>query len=707
MVLPDAYPPVNGFTRNVEQSISLGDIGCGLESGGGIVYHFYPSSVQGMWDPLINALCSNEGYQLGDDLLLFNYDWRKELNPDRPLPDTPTTTVARLDSLINDVVNVHPRPGADRLTIISHSMGGLVVQAYLRRFRNTHHVFRWITLGTPFQGTVDAFSALFSANPGPIGSLNKWRIMALHYAREVGDMVQEFVPVWEMLPTPYFDTHAPGAPGVWEGHGVYAELGLQPWPLRRVSHPIVAGNQYSCQQVKQNDCLDCWRGLWRHNGYSRQYCSRYQSDYMDMNPENRIDNVDTWLIACPNRLTLRGVAHYEKWPATWGNPFSSIFYYSDKYDINFCGGDGVVPTWSATTANVDTTRLHVRYCDDIAHRDLVRDADLAAYVADIAMDKPLGWYDSQFPGDPDLINNSDNDNERAWSIEYRNDVAVWIPPGKKDYEELPVYPVALELADRNTGQVLVWIMQVSDPHTGETATVPVILDDRFVGYAFGNQITLASNHMGAMALRLIIRPSPELFPPAGAPADKAGAIPEDAVFTVLGQLSIYTNMFDWRFPDPDTGTEDYIEFNRLGYGNVHMGFQAYVDFDIVGGAVSQHELELHVDSDGDGEEDYIVTQVGSGEGSPGGLLTAEPNPFNPVTTLHWAMPSGSQEGTLLIYDVSGHIVYRRDRLAGSRGRLRWTGQDMQGKRVSSGMYIAVLVDRSGHRLDSCKLVLMK
>lgn len=57
------------------------------------------------------------------------------------------------------IVRLCDETGNDRIIILAHSMGGLVVRAYLRTHGNSH-IARVITLGTPHHGTVLANCAI-------------------------------------------------------------------------------------------------------------------------------------------------------------------------------------------------------------------------------------------------------------------------------------------------------------------------------------------------------------------------------------------------------------------------------------------------------------------------------------------------------------------------------------------------------------------
>ncbi len=705
MTVPGAYPPESGFMRNVDAVLlnPVAGVNTGLAQFPGV--YIAPEANMNMWDPLIDNLLQQHGYEMGYDLFLFNYDWRKDLSPTHVLPDDLTPTVTRLDSLVHHIRDVVQHPGSERLTVISHSLGGLVAQAYMRWNSADHGVFRWIALGVPFQGTVDAFSGLYSANAGPVASIPViGDLISASAARRTADLVQEFVPHWELLPTPHFDGNAPAVPGIWEGPEIFADAGVYPANMRRISIP--AYPQYSCDNVEQNYGGCCWNESWKHNDYSRQWSNFFQRDYMGMQGGDMITDVDTWLLVCPNLPTLRGVARYEKESWFWPSWIPSSLRYSTKYDVFFSDGDGTVPAWSAATVNAE--QVHTRYCNIIRHREMVQNQDVADFLTAIVTDQSLTWYDDDFPTDPQQILNPFYDNGRAWLIDWRLDTAVWQQQGMRTYSELPVYPITIELIDRNTGQMLVGTTRVASTSDPDGEIVPLVLDHRFKGLSVGHQLMIGSNCMEPMSLRLVIRPSPELFVPEDVPAAKDSAIPVDAEFTILGQLAIHDINYTWLFPDLDQVGDEFLEFNRLSSYGATYGFQAYVNFEIIGGDIQESELDLHVDSDGDGEEDYIVTRVDP-EGTPllmQPLLTASPNPFNPVTEIRWQLPDATG-ATLVIYDVTGRVVKHYDLGGRQEGSWLWDGRDGSGRNVPSGVYFAALQNAGFRRLALQKLTLIR
>ena len=70
------------------------------------------------------------------------------------------------------------------------------------------------------------------------------------------------------------------------------------------------------------------------------------------------------------------------------------------------------------------------------------------------------------------------------------------------------------------------------------------------------------------------------------------------------------------------------------------------------------------------------------------LFDAYPNPFNPSTTISYALPEAAKV-SLNIYDVSGRLVQRLvngDVVDAGRQDTVWRGRDENGRQVAAGMY---------------------
>ncbi len=88
-----------------------------------------------------------------------------------------------------------------------------------------------------------------------------------------------------------------------------------------------------------------------------------------------------------------------------------------------------------------------------------------------------------------------------------------------------------------------------------------------------------------------------------------------------------------------------------------------------------------------------------------GLTGAIPNPFNPMTTLHFNLPA-SQQATLAVYDIQGRLVRTLVNavLPAGPGEARWDGLDQNGRGVSSGTYFARLTTAGQTSVKTLTLV---
>ncbi len=86
-------------------------------------------------------------------------------------------------------------------------------------------------------------------------------------------------------------------------------------------------------------------------------------------------------------------------------------------------------------------------------------------------------------------------------------------------------------------------------------------------------------------------------------------------------------------------------------------------------------------------------------GIEGLTLGNHPNPFNPSTTIFFELPQAGP-ASLRIYDLAGRLLQERtwDNLPQGRGEFQWNGRDLDGRALSSGVYLYRL-DTRDHSLS--------
>jgi len=148
-------------------------------------------------------------------------------------------------------------------------------------------------------------------------------------------------------------------------------------------------------------------------------------------------------------------------------------------------------------------------------------------------------------------------------------------------------------------------------------------------------------------------------------------------------------------------------------------------------AIDDAEATLHVRPiEGDADGLSVVTEVGMvdvavASGSPenpsltlnasddapavavdGLALRAAPNPFNPKTTVHFALRQAGPV-SLRIHDVAGRLVrdFRPGTLPAGPAAIEWDGTDDAGRYVASGVYLVRVV--AGDQRETTRILLLK
>ncbi|QUH25981.1 lipase family alpha/beta hydrolase [Serpentinicella alkaliphila] len=113
-----------------------------------------------IYSPFIKGL-QKIGYELGKDLFICYYDWRK----------------SNVDSarkyLIPLIDQIKQRNISKKIDIICHSMGGIVARTYIQNYYYRKDIDKLIMIGTPNKGAISAY--YFWSNGDFIGSKDKKR----------------------------------------------------------------------------------------------------------------------------------------------------------------------------------------------------------------------------------------------------------------------------------------------------------------------------------------------------------------------------------------------------------------------------------------------------------------------------------------------------------------------------------------------------
>lgn len=107
-----------------------------------------------IYDNLRDTLTSND-YAEGQNFDVFCYDWRKEI--DLPsLPDSEITDKYLVSSFKQKIDEFFTQNNNQKINLVGHSMGGLVIRAYAQRY-GMEKINKIVTVGSPHYGTVKAY----------------------------------------------------------------------------------------------------------------------------------------------------------------------------------------------------------------------------------------------------------------------------------------------------------------------------------------------------------------------------------------------------------------------------------------------------------------------------------------------------------------------------------------------------------------------
>jgi Tol biopolymer transport system component/pimeloyl-ACP methyl ester carboxylesterase len=131
---------------------------------------------------------AHDGYVLGDDFVIFAYDWRQHVDG----------AVADLNST---VAAIRARTGASRVDIIAHSQGGLVVKQFLLTASERTHVDQVVFLGAPLLGTPLLTYGLLGGTCLPVFSSGLFCVID---PNEVADVARTLPSTTDLAPSPGF-----------------------------------------------------------------------------------------------------------------------------------------------------------------------------------------------------------------------------------------------------------------------------------------------------------------------------------------------------------------------------------------------------------------------------------------------------------------------------------------------------------------------
>ncbi|SFB44885.1 Triacylglycerol esterase/lipase EstA, alpha/beta hydrolase fold [Cohnella sp. OV330] len=317
-----------------------------------------PYEFEHAFDTIANSL-QESGYKPGSSLFGFPYDWRADIAGHND----------KLINLINDAIAIS---GSDRVVLITHGSGGLVVKNMLIASpQMKSKVKSWIGLGTPHLGTAVGFKAMLNGS-GDIGlGLGS---VGMHLALD-----------------------SPGYYSLLPSEGYFQAYGLSGDPNRYLYASFDAEHGLSGKLTNAAATRAYLSSLHHTPAYEGRYGSAPPEDFLETAADQSASLHQSW------DQTIDGVQYYEVagynvptptryinipndfglMPFAWNNyPLATFMTLlndeGDPVKPIYKNGDGIVPLLSATGG--ETTQTKRYFIKDVNHKQLLHAPAVIAQI---------------------------------------------------------------------------------------------------------------------------------------------------------------------------------------------------------------------------------------------------------------------------------------------------------------------------------------
>ena len=124
---------------------------------------FLGANVFDYTDGLINEF-KNQGYTENQDLFTFPYDWRYGVSGKYPSAGSGQVQKTNSDLLGEKISEILAQTGSDKVDVVAHSMGGLVVKKYVVDHVADNHIGKAVFVGVPNTGAPKAVKVLLQGD---------------------------------------------------------------------------------------------------------------------------------------------------------------------------------------------------------------------------------------------------------------------------------------------------------------------------------------------------------------------------------------------------------------------------------------------------------------------------------------------------------------------------------------------------------------
>lgn len=247
------------------------------------------------------------GFKENDNLFYFGYDWRQDV--DGLSWKGVSSTTKTLAEYINEV---RVKTGSEKVDIVAHSMGGLLVKSYLNHFGSeNNNIRKFIDIATPHLGSPFAPKTLIFGDNIGSDLLGKDVVSP----KKIKEISQNFPSIYALIPSKnYYDSR-------------YTDYTHVIRDLLDIDNNQVTGI------LNYNDTKNLLQNTGR-NSVLLQNAEKLHDTLDTLDPKNYVDEVVN-IVGC-SRPTLGNISIRNK---------KENGEY--EYDLAFIDGDGTVPLKSA------------------------------------------------------------------------------------------------------------------------------------------------------------------------------------------------------------------------------------------------------------------------------------------------------------------------------------------------------------------------
>ncbi len=159
---------------------------------------------------------------------------------------------------------------------------------------------------------------------------------------------------------------------------------------------------------------------------------------------------------------------------------------------------------------------------------------------------------------------------------------------------------------------------------------------------------------------------------------------------------------------PTVGSYNIYRDDQYHATQNNVNITVYNDVNVPAGGHSYYVTAVYTDGNESGPSN-IVNITNNDPGNVPAFTALEgnyPNPFNPVTTIHFSLKQQS-DVTIEVYNLKGQLVRTlvNEKMEAGSHQVQWTGNDSNGKNVGSGVYFYKM--KAGRYTSTKKMILLK